>query len=178
LFPAGTAGAAFTSNPTIQPTPEELAEELEKLQLAATANQSEVQQIINKTGPKTEQTDDPGKKRLIAANLIIITFKNRSINTVSNEEKIKVREARKFVTKIYSEKKKNETADIIEQRRISNENYDKAVKAKEAAGLTPSVSPSAAGAAGYAGAAGAAGKKGKKAKKKKQSIIITIEHIL
>ena len=117
MFPAGTAGAAFTSNPTIQPTPEELAEELEKLQLAATANQSEVQQIINKTGPKTEQTDDPGKKRLIAANLIIITFKNRSINTVSNEEKIKVREARKFVvTKTYSEKKKNETADIIEQR--------------------------------------------------------------
>jgi len=130
--------------------------------LAATANQPAVQQVINKPGPKTEQTDDPEKKRLIAANLILNTFKNRSINTLSNEEKIKVREARKFVTTTYKLKKDNETAESLEQRRISNEKYDKAVEAKEAAGLTPPVLPSAAGEAGAAES-----KKGKKAKKKK-----------
>jgi hypothetical protein len=51
LFPAGTAGAAFTSNPTIPPTADELAAQaLANLQVAATSNQPDPSLVINKPG--------------------------------------------------------------------------------------------------------------------------------
>jgi hypothetical protein len=54
LFPAGTAGAAFTSNPTIPPTADELAAQaLANLQVAAAANQPDPSLVINKPGVGT-----------------------------------------------------------------------------------------------------------------------------
>jgi len=60
IFPAGSVGAAFTSNPT----PVKTAEELAKLQLTAQVNQPTTEQVINKPtlGRPAEQADDPDKK--------------------------------------------------------------------------------------------------------------------
>ena len=133
VLPVTNLGAAFTSVATPLPTPDELAAQALANSQSAALTVPTVQQVINKPGPgrPTEQTDDPNKLQLIAANKIINAFKKsqKPLKNLTQEEQTKLRAARKFAAETYDLRK--------EQRRVSNEMYDDKVKANRALQFTP-----------------------------------------
>ena len=126
LLPAGTAGAAFTSNPTIQPTPEELAEELVKLQLAATANQPDPSLVINKPGAgrPPEETNDPEKIEKQNAVALIRKYNKVKRDTLSEDIKNELTKANKIKKDYY---------DKHPGRKIKEEQDEKDFRAAEKA---------------------------------------------
>jgi len=150
VLPAGTAGAALTSNPTIQPTAEELAEELAKLQLAAAANQPDPSLVINKPvrGRPPDESDDPVVKSIQEALSDIYLLKKKVKTEDLNADEIKqLKNLTKLTNAYYSSK-------TAEKRKID----------EDAAELSAET-PEPAGAAGGAGR-GTGGGRGKGKKKK------------
>jgi hypothetical protein len=159
LFPAGTAGAAFTSNPTIPPTADELAAQaLANLQVAAEANQPDPSLVINTSVLGRTPKETEGVEKAIQEGLQTIYLLNKKSKTENLNEK-EISEL-KNLTKMTNAFYRNKTA---EKRKIDEEAARISAEPAETAGAG-----AGAGTAGAAGA-GAADKKpksGKKAKKK------------
>jgi len=123
LFPAGTPGAAFTSNPTIQPTADELAAQaLANLQVAA-GNQPDPSLVINTPGAgrSFEKTNDPEKIEKQNAVALIRKYNKVKRDTLSEDIKNELTKANK-IKKDYYEK--------YPGRKIKEEQNEKDFRAK------------------------------------------------
>jgi hypothetical protein len=137
LFPAGTAGAAFTSNPTIPPTADELAAQvLANLQVAATANLPDPSLVINTPGAgrSFEKTNDPEKIEKQNAVALIRKYNKVKRDTLSEDIKNELTKANK-IKKDYYEKypgrKIKEETDEKNFRAKAKEKAVQAAKTKE-----------------------------------------------
>jgi hypothetical protein len=147
LFPAGTPGAAFTSNPTIQPTADELAAQaLANLQVAAAANQPDPSLVINTSVLGRTPKETEGVEKAIQEGLQTIYLLNKKSKTENLNEK-EISEL-KSLTKMTNAFYRNKTE---EKRKIDEETARLSAEPAEA---------------GAAGAGDKKPKSGKKAKKK------------
>jgi len=133
LFPPGTAGAAFTSNPTPLLTDAEIAAQALAAQLAAT-NQPDLSLVINKPilGRKPEKTDDPEelKAQAARANVYILEKKRDDLakrnETLNAEDAEELKQKRAIVNKLYKNRK--------EQLKLDKESDKKERESAESAG--------------------------------------------